>query len=272
MPEPPPPPEKSYVKIIKSGNVYETYEYQKPVMLGLKRGGRLADGELSDRDEENRNLTTRRARNMFRRLVLNNFNDGDKFITLTFRDTDTLSGGKPIDIRNIDDTNREFKKFIQRLKRWLDKTGKMESAKLKYMAVIEFQDENRNGVIHYHIICNVPYIEHEKLTELWGLGYVWINRTEGVDNVGAYVTKYMMKDLHDKRLRGKKAYLVSKGLERPEVIQGEMAHRILQDLERENKKNKVFADEYLSDYCGAIQYSEYNIRRTVEATRRRGKM
>ncbi|GAI10009.1 unnamed protein product, partial [marine sediment metagenome] len=43
----------------------------------------------------------------------------------------------------MDITNREFKKFIQRLR--------YQYGDFKYMAVIEFQDR---GAIHYHMISD----------------------------------------------------------------------------------------------------------------------
>lgn len=82
----------------------------------------------------------------------------------------------------------------------------------KYLAVIEFQER---GAIHYHIICNLPYVPHKELQELWGNGIVWINCIQNADNVGAYVVKYMTKDTADKRLQNHKGYLCSKGLKRP---------------------------------------------------------
>lgn len=276
LPPLPPPKtlERSFVKIIKSGNNIETYEYQKAVLLGRKdegkRGGRIR-GHVSDRSEENRRLTTRRARNTVRRLVNTNFNDGMKFLTLTFADPDEdtaeigpLSGGtssqvseNSIDIRNVVQTNAEFKKFIQRLRRYVESKG--ADAKFPYLAVIEFQDKTRGGVVHYHMIADLPYIPNDELARIWGNGFVRINKIKGCDNVGAYLTKYMMKDAMDERLQGKKCYLTSKGLKRPEVLSGEMAHVEIQRIEKEEKKKMVYQSVYPSEFLGGIQYKEYNM-------------
>lgn len=247
--------ERSYATVFKSGDTYEVYEYQRPVMLGRSRGGRSADGEKSEREEENRTLSIKRAKRNIRRLVNANFDRGSKFVTLTFSDTAALKSGPPIDIRNIEDTNKAFKQFIQRLRRYAEKLGYGE---FKYLAVIEFQDKTRNGVVHYHVILDVPYIKHEILAEIWGMGFIGINLIDNCDNIGAYLVKYLMKDLGEVRLRGKKAYLVSKGLTRPEKISGELAHRIVQDLEREDKKNQVYHAAYPSEYLGTITYKQYN--------------
>jgi hypothetical protein len=373
--------ERSKVKLIRSGNVIEAYEYQKAVILGKKGGGRMIGDEVSKREIENRNLSLRRARNNIRRIVNANFGKGSKFVTLTYRDQEwypdtsqeivspkgmvsidtlgqsegrtqegasaslqsvrdsdvltdemklfreltgnthdaTLTGGTTrlfpgdsentlivvgsdgelqymagvlrenktseepwqneyiasesslgkkrgrsrdrtaIDIRDVDQTNKDFKKFIQRLRDYVESIG--YDRNFKYLAVIEFQDKNRDGVVHYHMIADIPYIANEKLREVWGQGWVRINKIDHCDNVGAYVVKYMVEDMNDPRLRRRKAYLVGKGMQKSEVIQGEVAHVELLRMEKENKKNRVYENSYPSEYCGTITFTEYNLDR-----------
>jgi hypothetical protein len=326
--------EQSYVKIFKSGPVIETYEYQKPVVLGRSQGGRSPDGERSLRMDENRKLSTRRARNNIRRLVNMNFDKSCKFVTLTFADhgepqlqvegpqrvedkaarndegrqnggvtdrdrtttlrldvTETHRGTKRmeeslgeaieerersmsetrkqrkpmIDIRNVEHTNKEFKKFIQRMRDYMETQG--YDRDFPYLGVIEFQDATGRGAIHYHVIMKIPFVKNETLAQIWRNGFVNIRKVDSCDNLGAYLVKYMMKDLSDTRLLGKKGYLVSKGLLRPEVLTGEAAHTEIQRIEKENKKNKVYSDVYPSEYLGQIQYIEYNTERDAAETR-----
>lgn len=68
------------------------------------------------------------------------------------------------------------------------------------------------------MICNLPFIKKTELFDIWGNGWVYINKIKHVDNIGAYVIKYMTKDSNDKRLQGLKAYNCSQGLERPTEI------------------------------------------------------
>ena len=147
----------SVKKVVVSSNVIEVYEYENPCWYEFKgQGGRVTGEYQSDRVEENRKLTTRRAREKIRRLALCNFDNCSKFITLTFRD------GAVQDVTSVEQCNIQFKKFIRRLK---EVKGFKD---LKYIAVIEFQDKNGRGAVHYHMICDIPYVKQKELVELWG--------------------------------------------------------------------------------------------------------
>jgi len=234
---------KDDIKIIANGHVLEVYEYEKAVWSDFEgQGGRRGkDEEPSERADENRRLTCRRAREMIRRICLANFDERSKFITLTYAENQT----------DVTQANGDFKKFIQRLR--------YKYKDFKYVAVIEFQER---GAVHYHMMSDLPYIPNEQLNGLWKMGYVKINDINHVDNVGAYMIKYMLKDTSDPRLRGKKAYLTSRGLDRPSVIRGEQARKIKDMYELDNKKI-VFTNSYESEHHGKIIYKEYNLKRDV---------
>lgn len=185
-----------------------------------------------------KNIT--RTRNMVRRLALANFDNGSKFVTFTFAEN----------ISDLKTANAHWKAFMRKMR---DKYGKF-----KYMAVIEFQ---KRGAVHYHCIWDLPYLKKSSLAEIWGNGFVKINRIEHVDNVGAYIVKYMTKDLMDERFVSQKAYQCSKGLERPVEFRGEMAEEIilLYDL---SKRKSVFESSYTSEHLGKINYQEYNLKRS----------
>lgn len=38
---------------------------------------------------------------------------------------------------------------------------------------------------HYHLLCNLPFISAKTLQEIWGNGFIRINKIDDVDNVGA---------------------------------------------------------------------------------------
>lgn len=261
--------QKTYKKIVISGNVLEVYEMENEPYQNTEWYQQKTENtpewieewaeELKNRTEEEiledmsvgqkilyyeeqnrragRNIT--RTRNMVRRLVLANFDAGSKFVTFTFAEN----------VKDIDQANREWKKFVQRLRR--------RYGDFKYLSVIEFQ---KRGAVHYHMISDLPYVKKKELQEIWGQGFVKINRISHVDNVGAYIVKYMTKDLHDERLCGKKAYQCSKGLDRPITVRGEMAEELYEMYCLEQKK-EVFRNFYLSEHHGLISYKEYNLKR-----------
>lgn len=185
---------------------------------------------------------------MVRRLACCNFNaEYSKFFTLTFADNKT----------DVKECNYIFMKFIQRLK-W--KFGK----DIKYLAVVEFQNR---GAVHYHCLSNIPYIPQEELQDLWGQGFVYINAISHVDNVGAYIVKYMTKDNTDERLQGLKAYLYSRNLQKPE----EIINHNLADFEKLEKKiidrydldniKPIYNTTYDTEMLGSCTYNQYNLKR-----------
>jgi len=263
----------NYKKVIITGHIIELYEMEKTPYQLIKKN--LQDkheqdwiqdyiAEVRDRDlldnlkiandrgadlkeisrivathfgRADRNIT--RTRNMVRRLALANFDSGSKFVTFTFAEN----------IKDLASANVYWSRFMQKMRR--------KYGLFKYMAVIEFQ---QRGAVHYHCIWSLPYIKKSELADIWGNGFVKINRIDHVDNVGAYIVKYMTKDLMDSRFVAQKAYQCSKGLERPLELRGEEAERIIAMYELGQKK-AVFESSYTSEYLGLINYQEYNLKR-----------
>lgn len=186
-----------------------------------------------------------------RLLICENFSDkNSKFVTLTFNDS------MDFDIKDPKQCNKAFKTFIQRLK-W-------RHPDLQYIAVIEFQDKNGRGAVHYHMICNLPVIPKSELSEIWGNGFVKINAIDKVDNLGAYVVKYMCEDLHDNRLMGLKAYNCSKGLQRPQEQKSWDCESQEQYYELKRLIEKLtpsYSAKYESETAGAMEYIQYNLQR-----------
>lgn len=235
-----------YRKVIVTQGIVEIYEYEK---LNIFGGGKR-DGE-GEYKEQNYKQRQRLRRNRIRQLICANFDSSSKFVTLTFRDTTDF------DIKDVKACNKQFKQFVQRMKyRYPD---------FLYVAVIEFQDKNDRGAVHYHMICNLPYIRKSDLAEIWQNGFVKINAIDKVDNVGAYVIKYMTADMDDKRLCGIKAYNRSKGLQEPSEIRSwiegeyETVKEILAMLK--GKTPSYGCEPYESEYAGTIRYSQYNLNR-----------
>ncbi len=236
-------------KYVITGHILEIYEYDyyfrgKGGASGVSKG--QADIQSALRNYAN---TNQRRRDMIRRLAVCNFDCRyDKFLTLTFAEN----------VTDIKYCNYEFKKFIQRLK------DKYKIDKLKYLAVIEFQER---GAIHYHTLLDMPYIPHKALQECWGNGFVFINAITHVDNIGAYILKYMTKDNTDKRLMGQKAYLRSGNLKVPQEI---VNHNIKDFYKIEQKIkgkygidniNANYIETYDTEHLGSCTYKQYNLKR-----------
>lgn len=236
--------QKYYEKILISQGIVEVWRYEK---LNTKGGG--ANDGLGVHHEKNYRSRQKLRRDRIRQLVCTNFDSGSKFVTLTF------DNQRDFDITDVQACNKYFKQFIQRLRyRYPD---------LLYLAVIEFQDKNGRGAVHYHMICNLPFIKKAELQEIWRGGFVKINRIDKVDNVGAYVIKYMCKDTEDKRLCGENAYMHSHGLREPTLIctwksdpdEWRMIHEALES------ETPSYSAKYESEYAGKIEYYQYNSNR-----------
>lgn len=259
---------KTYKKLIVTNHILEVYEYQrmpgpKHDMADINDDYDALDLENTkilpkeDRTEERRKQTLRDARNTTRRLALMNFDSGDKFITLTF-DPKRVKDEKLL--YSLDYADKEFKKFIQRFN-YRFKT------KLKYIAV---RETHKSGRLHFHMLCDWKkellfedeIREYERFIgeDIWRHGFVDIKTLNHVDNVGAYIIKYMTKSVSIEFFAGKKVYLCSKGLQRPMIFKDYEADKIIEQYDL-NTKKEVFTNSYESEYLGQIVYKEYNLKR-----------
>lgn len=240
-------------KVVKSGNIIEVYQYEKGIFTGERgnKGGRAGNGNTTEEEKEkNREVVLMRARRDLRRIVNANIGQwGDdvtsKFVTLTFKDN----------VKDLDTANYEFRQFIKRLNY---KVYGKKCSELKYTAVPEFQER---GAVHYHVIFyNLPYIESKVIEEVWGNGFIKINRIDDIDNVGAYICKYLSKINSDSRLKGRKCYFNSRGLKKP-------IEYYLDDYEIENIKKtlpeeaRTYKSEFENEYVGKIEYEQYNLKK-----------
>lgn len=274
-----------FYKVITTGHVIEIYQYEY-MSENKPKGKQLNPNEEKIKLNGNYEYTNKRRRENIRRLATQNFNNKDLFVTLTFEEN----------ITDVAYAYKEFQKFIMRLKRidqfskkYKDHNNKTRYERikdLKYLAVTEFQ---KRGAIHFHILINIDYpiewelepiyyraynlkefyIEHvhpyeNKLKEIWKHGNCDIQKIKHVDNIGAYLIKYMHKDMADLRLKGKKAYLYSrKTLDKPVTYKSWVSDDI-ENFVKELKESKyipVSNYTYESEYQGKIIYRQYNLRR-----------
>ena len=191
--------------------------------------------------QENRSKTANRAREKVRRII--NANPQlKKFLTLTFAEN----------VTDIDFAHTALDRFIKRLNR--------KYRGFQYVCVPEFQ---KRGAVHFHLLCNLPYVDVNELAKLWGHGFIKLNRIDNVDNVGAYVTKYMTKENMDERLIGRRSYSMSRGLNAPQVYTDEK--QIEAELESLENVQRVQTSTYESEYYGIVRYTQIICRREQES-------
>ena len=253
-----------YVKAIYNGDIIEFFimdkspnEFVKNVEISDEKKEQLAwiYGE-EDRTENRRKQTLRDSKNTLRRLAIRNFSPGETlFMTLTYRSEEHLS------FLDIDRADKHFRSFIDTLR---EESGQ----NIKYIAVREFTKKSR---IHFHLLTDfkidgdledpeeIDLKRWERdIAKVWGHGFVDIKVTNHIDNVGAYLSKYMSKEIETDYFRNKKYYLCSQGLERPTVFTGKVALDIYNAMKKENE---VYTNSYESEYLGNITYIEFNKKR-----------
>ena len=209
-------------KEIKSKNITEyIFNIDALTAYDFKRrtGRKRRDFEELSSIEKAESVQRRKAyykdkRFDIKRLIDCNFDDKSTFLTLTFKEN----------LQDIETANREFTLFIKRLKRYL------KNQELKYIATWELQ---ARGAIHYHLVLfSVPYIDNKKLAELWGNGFIKLNKikeTVKTEAVGVYITKYFVKDL-EKKANQKKAYFSSRNLIKPKEIKKKLDFDQMNDI------------------------------------------
>lgn len=253
-------------RMIQSGDIVEIIRYEKLILIhdteerekGLGSSlGRSVEASEEDK-QRHREYTLYKARNDVRRLINSNVYQWQDeygktfrpvFLTLTFADN----------VTDLDDAHSEFRRFIKRLGNYV--TGFEGS--LKYVVVPEFQ---KRGAVHYHLVLfNLPYTPAKELQRIWGQGFIKINAIDEVDNVGAYICKYMTKEEdgdQKERLRGRKCYFSSRGLHKPKEVKarsGTEKEKEIEEAATSLSQFKRFSTHHESDYLGLIEYTQYNM-------------
>ena len=227
-------------KAIKSGNIVEIISYENGNFYGYEG---VACGKVkssNSKRSDNINL----AKKNLRRLINANCTKNDLFVTLTYSDN----------MQDIVQAKNDFKRFVKAMKR--------KGYSMKYVYVIEFQ---KRGAVHFHVIFfDCGFIDNKFLAEVWGKGFVRINRINDVDNAGSYVVKYMDKDLVDDRLTGHDLYGRSRGLKEPiEINNPQEVGGLLEEL----SDNLVYTNTFNNQYRGNCVYCQFNKKRNVNSNK-----
>lgn len=207
----------SNFRLTETATEVEFWEYKRGFLEHARKLPRRARNHTRERRADN----IREVRNTVRRLVNANYASygyEPVFLTFTFAENRT----------DIDSAWKDWEIFMRKMR--------YRFGKLHALSVMEFQSR---GAVHFHcIFFNLsPEIEKQErktreIAQLWGHGFVDIERVRSARNVGAYVCKYLNKSVTDERLIGKKFFSTTKNLIRPKLSTGEFAkHKMMRILE-----------------------------------------
>lgn len=229
-------------KLIVSGNMVETYDFEVPVRYGSKQTEKneRSKSKKSERSSEHRKRTIIRAKNRVRRLIHLNFTRWDKFITLT------LDNEQSFDINNLQECLPFYQNLMKKLRR--------RYKNFKYITVPEFQER---GAVHYHMVCNLPFIEKSTWEKLWGHGFVKPKTIVSRNGLATYLTKYLSKQFEQPRIPGHRLYYSSKSLKRSRVIYGAKAEYVSKKLKEKKDDTLEYQSQYKTDRNGTTTYRQY---------------
>lgn len=250
-------------KITIAGHIIEYDTMEQPIKIGTNyHRKRKPSSKPISTPEEREASSANRAKTAVRRLVNANAHKWLKpvggsylpiFVTLTFEE----------DMRDLVSANALFTTAMQRLNYFV---GGSKKHCLHYIAVTEFQDKTRAGVIHYHVLFfNLPFIEraYDEIRRIWRHGNTNVRSVRNVKDLGRYMVKYMTKNLKDGRLKGHKKYFASKGLKRWTVLyEKDLVSLIVEMLP---DQCKIGTSTWDSPHCKKITRTTYNMQSNPEA-------
>ena len=230
------------LRLQASGRLLKVALYDKPITSNAGNiKGRTGEEKAKEsrNEEENKKRVLIRAKKRIERIIMSNESTFDKFLTLTIQDpsyTNTMLG-YPL-----------WQSYIKRVRTSLLKEGEQ----LQYFCMPELQDR---GVIHFHALLSCPYIPQPLLAKKWGHGSVNIKKIKDTVNTGAYIAKYVTKQISSKLYsHNTKTYLKSQSIkDKTSVMRIRTAGSIEDTLA--NIKDLIGMRAAIRDeYCGENDY------------------
>lgn len=243
---------RKYTKIVISGDIVETYEYQyKPKNNTATRRSprkRVKNSAINFRREDN----VRRMCAKFKRLVWSNLSNGDApaFLTLTLARDLSYETGRKLH-------NQFFKR--------LAKSG----YSLRYISIPEFQ---LSGRLHFHVLVwglSEDIVKNEKNTRFlanqWGYGFIDVFQTDNSPRLAGYLAKYLSKSLYDKRFYAKKAYTTSSNIVRSVSLNTSVQTSYLKevigyDYNELSTVPPLLSKTYDTKWLGQCYYNKYKLK------------
>ncbi len=190
-------------KFVVCGDTVEVYEYSTPISVGHSRDYDIVRRDSTEEKCVKRNGNLYRSRQNVRRIIWSNQGKYTKFVTLTYADI-------VLDVKRV---RRDVTTFVQNMRRL--------GYDMKYLYVLEQQKkrgekEGNSGCLHIHMLIFIDkFIPYQDINKCWKKGSTDIQAVEDINNLGAYVSKYITKDNFAEF--GKKCYACSLNLNRGET-------------------------------------------------------
>ncbi len=138
-------------KTIYAGNTIIRKKYFS-LRYGKKNIPRSPNTQKSS--EQQKRINKKRSDENRELIMINNFPVGSWWITLTY-----IKEKRP---KDINEAHNIFRKFLQRIKRWLKKKG----IEFKYMGKTEMP---KSGAVHHHLVIN-GNVEVSEIFDMWEYG------------------------------------------------------------------------------------------------------
>ncbi|MGP3610349.1 rolling circle replication-associated protein [Anoxybacteroides rupiense] len=194
-------------------------------------------------------ILTRAEKERFRDLIVMNFKRLDKFITLTYENAGVT----------VDEASKDFENWIKRMR---ERYGDF-----KYLAVRSFQ---KRGTIHFHVLATVSEIPKEELKNgtfqrIWGHGSVDVRRVYLLPFLykESRLQKYLIKNLKefkaDERSYGKRLFLESKNLIKPQVWKGDYEELMEKLKSRGVVLKKIECVKISVEYLKSMEITTYQV-------------
>lgn len=196
------------IEVVKAGNTIEVSKYYSSRFnkKGVKRGDKK---ELTT--EEQKKVNKRAAEKKLRRLINENFQEGDTHLVLDYKLSERPAGKKEMRV-DADDFLKEMRKLYKSL-----------GLVFKYIHVMEI---GKKGALHHHLVINTPdEVSQRAITKAWkGRGRTHFNP---LDESGQYakLASYLIKQsdgmLKDPDALQGKRWNSSKNLRKPTILRKE---------------------------------------------------
>lgn len=201
----------------------------------VKRGRRRKRKQSAPKQ---RNLNEKNARRYFAQLVLTNFGKGDLHVSLTYA----------IEPETIEAAEEEARNFIRRVNYRRKKEG---LAPAKYIIITE--KGSKGGRMHHHVLMS-DGLERDVVESLWtkprrkgqktgdSIGIVRTDRLKPNEEGLEGIAKYLSKDNEGKNKKGKKRWIPSKNLKKPEYHTNDSKYtrRQLERIVRDEIDNQAY--------------------------------